>query len=526
FLQSNMDDVITNQPVVIDNGSGMIKAGFAGDPSPKCKFYNYSGRPKHTRCMAGALEGDVFIGPKCADMRGLMSLKYPMEHGIVTDWNEMERIWSYIYSGDELKANANEHPVLLTEAPLNPAKNRLKAAEIFFETFNVPAFHCQMQAVLSLYSCGRITGVVVDSGDGVTHVVPVFEGFAIDHGPKHTRCMAGALEGDVFIGPKCADMRGLMSLKYPMEHGIVTDWNEMERIWSYIYSGDELKANANEHPVLLTEAPLNPAKNRLKAAEIFFETFNVPAFHCQMQAVLSLYSCGRITGVVVDSGDGVTHVVPVFEGFAIDHGIQRIDVAGRDVTRYLRTLLRKEGYNFHKTPEFEIVREMKEKCCFLSTQSIKDSNECDKLKLYLQPDQPNTMYKLPDGQEIELGACRNRAPEVLFRPELIGAEYDGIPQCIANSIAACDIDLRKTLYSNIVLSGGSTLFSGFGDRLLGEMRKIAPKDSKVRIVAPQERLIGTWVGGSILASLDTFRKIWVTKKEFEDDPKVIFRKTF
>jgi centractin len=372
-----MDDVITNQPVVIDNGSGMIKAGFAGDPSPKCKFYNYSGRPKHTRCMAGALEGDVFIGPRCSEMRGLMSLKYPMEHGIVTDWNEMERIWSYIYSGDELKANANEHPVLLTEAPLNPAKNRLKAAEIFFETFNVPAFHCQMQAVLSLYSCGRITGVVVDSGDGVTHVVPVYE------------------------------------------------------------------------------------------------------------------------------------------GFAIDHGIQRIDIAGRDVTRYLRTLLRKEGFNFHKTPEFEIVREIKEKCCFLSTQSIKESAECDK-----------TMYKLPDGQEIELGACRNRAPEVLFRPELIGAEYDGIPQCIFNAISACDIDLRKHLYSNIVLSGGSTLFSGFGDRLLGEMRKIAPKDSKVRIVAPQERLFGTWVGGSILASLDTFRKIWVTKKEFEDDPKVIFRKTF
>uniref|UniRef100_A0A7E4URU8 Actin-related protein n=1 Tax=Panagrellus redivivus TaxID=6233 RepID=A0A7E4URU8_PANRE len=372
-----MEDVIANQPIVIDNGSGMIKAGFAGDAQPRTKFYNYSGRPKYTRCMAGALEGDVFIGPRCSELRGLMALEYPMEHGIITDWNEMERIWSYIYSVEELQAN--------------------------------PA----------------------------------------------------------------------------------------------------------QHPVLLTEAPLNPAKNRLKAAEIFFETFNVPAFHCQIQAVLSLYSCGRTTGVVLDSGDGVTHIVPVFNGFAIDHGIQRIDVAGRDVTKYLRTLLLKEGYNFHRSSELEIVREIKEKCCFLSTQSIKESSEADK-----------TTFKMPDGRDIELGACRNRAPEVLFRPDLIGLEYKGIPECINNSILACDLDLRKTLYSNIVLSGGSTMFQGFGDRLLSEMKQRLPKDAKVRIVAPQERIYGTWIGGSILASLDTFRKIWVTKKEYEDDPKVIFRKTF
>ena len=143
------------------------------------------------------------------------------------------------------------------------------------------------------------------------------------------------------------------------------------------------QANTNEHPVLLTEPPLNPAKNRLKAAEIFFETFNVPALHCQMQAVLSLYSCGRVTGTVVDSGDGVTHIVPVYEGFAIEHGIQRIDVAGRDVTRYLKLLLRKEGYNFHRSSEFEIVREIKEKACFLATQPVGDANSSDVVSFIL-----------------------------------------------------------------------------------------------------------------------------------------------
>ncbi|VDO27261.1 unnamed protein product [Brugia timori] len=381
-------DVIANQPVVIDNGSGVIKAGFAGDQTPKCRFANFVGRPKHTRVMAGALEGDLFIGPKAQEYRGLLSLKYPMEHGIVTDWNDMERVWQYIYSKDQL--------------------------QIFPE----------------------------------------------------------------------------------------------------------------EHPVLLTEAPLNPLKNREKSAEIFFETFNIPALHIQMQAVLSLYSTGRTTGVVLDSGDGVTHVVPIFEGFAIQHGIERMDVAGRDVTRYLRLLLRKEGANFHRSSEFEIVREIKEKMCYIATNAAKEeSSESEKVRFILPI--ILTAYKLPDGSTLEIGPARFRAAEILFRPDIIGEEWPGIANALDLSIRRCEIDLRKNLYSNIVLSGGSTMFAGFGDRLLAETRRLAPKDVKIRISAPQERLYGTWIGGSILASLDTFKKMWVSKKEYEDEgKKVLHRKTF
>lgn len=150
---------------------------------------------------------------------------------------------------------------------------------------------------------------------------------------KYQRIMAGALEGDVFVGPKAEDHRGLLSIRYPMEHGVVTDWNDMERIWTHIYSKDELSTFSEEHPVLLTEAPLNARSNREKSAEIFFETFNVPALFVSMQAVLSLYATGRVTGVVLDAGDGVTHAVPIYEGFALPHSIMRVDIAGRDVTR-------------------------------------------------------------------------------------------------------------------------------------------------------------------------------------------------
>lgn len=374
-----LNDVIVNQPVVIDNGSGVIKAGFAGDQIPKCRFPNYIGRPKHIRVMAGALEGELFVGPR-----------------------------------------AEEH-------------------------------------------------------------------------------------------------RGLLSIKYPMEHGIVTDWNDMERVWNYIYSKDQLSTFSEEHPVLLTEAPLNPRRNREKAAEVFFETFNVPALFLSMQAVLSLYATGRTTGVVLDSGDGVTHSVPIYEGFAMPHSIMRVDVAGRDVTRYLRLLLRKEGVNLRTSAELEIVKAIKERACYLSPNPLKEETL----------DSERAQYSLPDGTQLEIGPARFRAPEVLFRPDLIGEECEGLHEVLMFAIQKSDMDLRKVLYQNIVLSGGSTLFRGFGDRLLAEIRRLAPKDMKIRISAPQERLYSTWIGGSILASLDTFRKMWVSKREYDEEGhRAVHRKTF
>ncbi|CAH1379766.1 unnamed protein product [Tenebrio molitor] len=335
--------------------------------------------------------------------------------------------------------------------------------------------------------------------------------------PKHIRVMAGALEGDVFIGPKAEEHRGLLAIKYPMEHGIVTDWNDMEKIWTYIYSKDQLSIFSEEHPVLLTEAPLNPRPNREKAAEILFESFNVPALFISMQAVLSLYSTGRTTGVVLDAGDGVTHAVPIYEGFAMPHSIMRVDIAGRDVSRYLRLLLRKEGINFRTTAEFETVRTIKEKACYLANNPLKEESV----------DTEHINYTLPDGNVIQIGPARFRAPEVLFRPDLIGEECEGLHEVLVYSIQKSDLDLRKVLFKNIVLSGGSTLFKGFGDRLLSEIKKLSPKDVQIKISAPQERLYSTWIGGSILASLDTFKKMVVSKREFDEEgQRAVHRKTF
>merc|ERR1719453_501780 len=331
--------------------------------------------------------------------------------------------------------------------------------------------------------------------------------------------MAGAAEGDTFIGSRAEELRGILTLKYPMAHGIVDDWNDMELIWRHVYS--EMKIIAEEHPVLLTEAAMNPRKNREKAAEIFFETFGCPALFVSAQAILSLYASGRTTGVVLDSGDGVTHAVPVYEGFAMSHAVMRTDIAGRDVTEQLGLQLRRAGHIFHTSAEREVVRQIKEQECYVAFNRQKEEQVEHEKTSAQKP------FRLPDGTQIALGAERFRAPEILFHPSIVGLEYPGIHELLAYSINRADLDLRMTLFSQIVLSGGSTTFAGFGDRLLNEVRKLAPKDIKIRIAAPPERKFSTWIGGSILASLATFKKMWVSKEEYEEDGNAILhRKTF
>lgn len=277
-----------------------------------------------------------------------------------------------------------------------------------------------------------------------------------------------------------------------------------------------------QHPVLLTEPPLNPRSNRETAAQVLFETFNVPALHTSIQAVLSLYASGRTTGIVLDAGDGVSHAVPVYEGFAMPSSIRRIDVAGRDVTEQLQTLLRKSGYVFHTSAEKEVVRLIKESVSYISADPKKEEREW----LGVKANDPKfAEYTLPDGHKLkasgrvgstserirltreQIGTERFRAPEILFDPEIIGLEYPGVHQIVVDAINRTDLDLRKSLYSNIVLSGGSTLTKGFGDRLLTELQKLAVKDMRIKIFAPPERKYSTWIGGSILAGLSTFRKV-------------------
>eukprot|EP00475_Leptophrys_vorax_P042374 TRINITY_DN79948_c0_g1_i1.p1 TRINITY_DN79948_c0_g1~~TRINITY_DN79948_c0_g1_i1.p1 ORF type:complete len:388 (-),score=141.74 TRINITY_DN79948_c0_g1_i1:96-1259(-) len=324
---------------------------------------------------------------------------------------------------------------------------------------------------------------------------------------------------DIMCGDEAAALRSMLECTYPIDEGIVRNWDDMEHLWNYTFN-EKLKINPSDHKILLTEPPLNPLKNRETFLKYMFETYNFKAVKVSIQAVLVLYAQGLLTGVVLDSGDGVTHVVPVYDGVCPRHLIGRLDVAGRHITRQLIKLLQLRGYPLNRSADFETARLIKEQWCYVGYDLDVEK------RLALETTTLIQTYELPDGREVKLSSERYEAPEVLFNPGLLDLEAGGIADLLFDTIMAADMDLRPELFKHIVLSGGSTMYPGLPSRLEKEVQdryleQVLKGDKerlskfKLRIEDPPRRKHMVFLGGSVLADImkdkDDF---WISREEY------------
>lgn len=368
--------------------------------------------------------------------------------------------------------------------------------------------------------------IIIDNGSGLIkagytgHDAPDAVFPAVVGRPRHQGVMMGMGQKNFYFGHDAVSKRGILTLSHTIEHGYVTNWDDMEKIWHHVFH-DQLGIDPAERSVMVTEAPLTPKADREKMLQVMFETFNVANMYVSNAAVLALYASGRTNGIVLDCGSGISHVTPIYEGYTLPHGIIRLDLGGRDLTDYLMKLLTERGYSFTTADEREIVNNIKEEMGYVAPDFKQE------MQTAARNNSIERTYQHPDGKTIKIGNERFLCGEALFQPNLLGMESAGVHETLHDAIMKCNPDIRKDLYANIVISGGTTKFPGFAERLQKEISALAPKGTVVKVIAPPERAFSTWIGGSILCSLSTFPQMWINKNEYDEfGPTIVHRKCF
>lgn len=332
------------------------------------------------------------------------------------------------------------------------------------------------------------------------------------------------------MGTDAARNKQQLELSYPMRNGIVQSWEEMSLIWDHAFGPQQLHVDPSECRILLTDPAMNPTANRQRMLEVMFETYGVAGANMQIQAVLTLYAQGLLTGLVVDSGDGVSHAVAVVDGYAFPHQTKRLNVAGRHVTAHLLELLQRRGYQLNRTADLDTVRDIKEQHAYVAFDYQRE------LKLARDTTVLMRSYTLPDGRVIRLGPERFMAPEVMFNPRLLDIEAPGIAEMAFNAIQDAPIDNRRMLYEHIVISGGSTMYPGMSTRMDKEMRNLyvqrvlkgdvgGIRKLKLHIADPPNRKHMVFLGGAVLADImKDHTDFWITREQYREDPAGSLRK--
>jgi len=332
----------------------------------------------------------------------------------------------------------------------------------------------------------------------------------------------GVVLKDIMVGDEAAEVREFLECSYPLENGIVRNWTDMKLLWDYTFNECLKIKDFASQKILLTEPPANPFANRQKMYQHMFEEYGFGQTMVAIQAVLVLYAQGLLTGVVLDSGDGVSHVIPVYEGYGLPNLIKRLNVAGRHVTRHLVNLLQLRGYSLNRSADFDTARQIKERLCYVGYDLAVERRLAMETTTLVQP------FQLPDGRIIKVGRERFEASEVLFDPDKAGVEGDGLHKLLFGSVMKADIDLRAEFFKHIVLSGGTTMFAGLPSRLEKDVRElwvenVAKGDKsragkfKLKIEDPPRRKNMVFLGGSVLADImKEQQEFWLSKEDYEE----------
>merc|ERR1712168_439029 len=408
----------------------------------------------------------------------------------------------------------------------------------------------------SLEMASTVPACVIDVGTGYSKLgyagnkEPQFiipSAIAVKESAKvGTNLTRGVEDLDFFIGDEAMDSKGY-AVKYPVRHGQVEDWDLMEKYMEQIIF-KHLRAEPEDHHFLMTEPPLNTPENREYLAEIMFESFNVPGLYIAVQAVLALAASWAskavgervLTGTVIDSGDGVTHVIPVAEGYVIGSCIKHIPIAGRDITYFIQQLLREREVGIPPEQSLETAKAIKERYCYVCPDIVKEFNkyDSDPQKWIKKYESLNSITKQPFS--VDVGYERFLGPEIFFHPEFSNADFTlPISEIVDDVIQSCPIDARRPLYKNIVLSGGSTMFRDFGRKLQRDIRRtvdsrlkqhedlsegrIKPKPIDVQVITHSMQRYAVWFGGSMLASTPEFYQVCHTKADYDEHGASICR---
>jgi len=393
-----------------------------------------------------------------------------------------------------------------------------------------------------------LPAVVLDNGTGYTKM-----GYAGNNEPSYIIPTAiachddnkkttkgGIPDLDFYIGDEAVENSSTYGINYPVRQGLIDNWTHMEKVWQHCIF-KYLRSEPEDHYFLLTEPPLNPPENREFTAEVMFETFNVPGLYIAVQAVLALAASWTskqvtqktLTGTVIDSGDGVTHVIPVAEGYVIGSSIKHIPLAGRTISQFIQQLHRERGENIPPAQQLDIAKRIKELYSYVCPDLVKEFSKYD-----TERDQ---WFKTYTGindvtkQEfiVDVGYERFLGPEIFFNPEIFSSDFlTPLPEVVDNCVQSCPIDTRRGLYKNIVLSGGSTMFKDFGRRLQRDVKKMVKKRQKrseelsggklkaqpleVKVISHSMQRYAVWFGGSVLASTPDFYNVCHTKDQYDE----------